>query len=381
MKIFKYLLSIVAVTVILAACPTAPGDSANGDDTEETDDTEDNDGNGDSDGDEPLGEPDVYVAGYYNNGTRDVAFYWKNGTQQPDLDSGAYDARATDVFVDGTDVYIAGYYNDTSGTPKNVACYWKNGTKTDLPADTGRSRANAVFVDGTDVYIAGYYNDGTGDIACYWKNGAGPTGFSGGYDNSTNLAIDAANSVFLADGTVYIAGHYHNGTTAAATYWVDGTQQPDLFDSDKVSQALDVFVGSDGNVYVSGFYFNETESVLASCYWVNDAAGQEPLYTAATSYAYGIDVESGSVYAAGYFDDSGSDTACYWKDGTKTDLVAGAAYGIDAYGSDLYIAGYYDDGQKKIAVLWENDSLVPLYNSGTAGVGAEALAVTAVPAP
>ena len=79
----------------------------------------------------------VYAAGYYYNGSYDVACYWK-GTAKTDLHTTSSTANA--ISVAGSDVYVAGqYWNGSS-----LACYWKNGTKTDL--STGYSRANGIVV-------------------------------------------------------------------------------------------------------------------------------------------------------------------------------------------------------------------------------------------
>ena len=64
-------------------------------------------------------------------------------------------------------MYAAGFYDN--GTAP-IACYWENGTKTDLYTDN--SNANAIAVSGTEVYAAGWYEKSTGDIvACFCWNG------------------------------------------------------------------------------------------------------------------------------------------------------------------------------------------------------------------
>jgi hypothetical protein len=52
-------------------------------------------------------------------------------------------------------VYTAGYYEDSSGS--QIACYWKNGIKTDLSQGLVFPKATAIAVQGPDVYVAGYY--------------------------------------------------------------------------------------------------------------------------------------------------------------------------------------------------------------------------------
>jgi hypothetical protein len=115
---------------------------------------------------------DVYVAGYYVDGGL-KAGYWENGTWV--LLHGTSNAKAFDIVVSGTDVYVAGYY--ANGTPKNVACYWKNGAVEILYDNAAmQGGANGIFIDVTDVYVAGNFDDdGSTKKACYWKNGVRTT--------------------------------------------------------------------------------------------------------------------------------------------------------------------------------------------------------------
>ena len=62
-------------------------------------------------------------------------------------------------------VYTAGFYKDGD---KEVACYWKDTTKIDLPGDDiHNSIASSIFVSDNTVYTAGSIRNNT--IACYWK--------------------------------------------------------------------------------------------------------------------------------------------------------------------------------------------------------------------
>lgn len=86
---------------------------------------------------------DVYVAGFYNNGTKDRAVYWKNGTATY-LTDGTNSAAAKSVFVFNDDVYVAGY--EDSGASARVAKYWKNGEAVLLSDAAMKTVANSIFV-------------------------------------------------------------------------------------------------------------------------------------------------------------------------------------------------------------------------------------------
>lgn len=63
-------------------------------------------------------------------------------------------------------VYVSGFYNNGS---REVACYWKNGIKTDLSGSSeSNDIANSIYVSSGDVYASGYYFNGSLWIACYW---------------------------------------------------------------------------------------------------------------------------------------------------------------------------------------------------------------------
>ena len=83
---------------------------------------------------------DVYIAGFENNGTKDVAKIWKNGVVTA-LTDGTNDAAAISVFVLGTDVYVSGW--ESNGT-KKIAKIWKNGIATVLTNGTNDAQANSI---------------------------------------------------------------------------------------------------------------------------------------------------------------------------------------------------------------------------------------------
>ncbi|MBN8833427.1 MAG: hypothetical protein J0H76_03495 [Sphingobacteriales bacterium] len=146
------------------------------------------------------------MAGYENNGSRDVAKYWKNGVGTV-LTNGINYSRVNSIFVSDNDVYVAGYeFNGTN----EIAKYWKNGTPTSLASNT--SRANSIFVSGNDVYVAGYENAS----AKYWKNGNG-TSFT-----ATSPYSAEAKSIYIYGSDVYVAVTEYNMSLEKAKYYKNG---------------------------------------------------------------------------------------------------------------------------------------------------------------
>jgi len=105
----------------------------------------------------------VYIAGYQYEMGIDMrkALYWRNSTLNLLPIAQLSSSSASGIAVFGNDVYISGYYKN--GT-KNQACYWKNNVLHDL--DDGRtgmdSYALAVTVADSDIYFLG--------MNCYWQN-------------------------------------------------------------------------------------------------------------------------------------------------------------------------------------------------------------------
>jgi hypothetical protein len=193
----------------------------------------------------------------------DVACYWKDGVKT-DLPAGLNYSSAQAIAVSGGSIYIAGYYDNDKGTqyavgPKNIACYWKDGVKTDLYTNGAeRSEANAIAVSGGSVYIAGHYNDN----ACYWKDGVKidlpvESDYSvDGYTKATAIAVSGR--------SVHIAGYYQKrlSTSSHAFYWKDGI--PISLGSSSYAKAIAV---SGGSVYIAGWYYAIMFPLVKGCYW------------------------------------------------------------------------------------------------------------------
>ncbi len=179
------------------------------------------------------------------------------------------------------------------------------------------SKKNNAFVSppvvAKDVYVAGFENNGTNNVVKVWKNGIAATltdGSTGAY----------ANSVFVSDTNVYIAGGYDYA--GVAKLWTNGLIAP-LPDAGNGAVAQSVFV-NDNDVYTAGFYY------------AGNTSGNE---------------------------------AVLWKNGVATSLTDGQysafAYSVFASGTDVYVAGsqtvIVGGFQASEAVLWKNGMANPAY--------------------
>jgi hypothetical protein len=54
---------------------------------------------------------------------------------------------------------------------RDIACFWRDGVKTDLPAGAYDARACSLCVVGGSVYVAGYSDQSWPAAALCWING------------------------------------------------------------------------------------------------------------------------------------------------------------------------------------------------------------------
>jgi len=274
----------------------------------------------------------VYMSGYYNSF---VPCYWKNGvkTDLPDdTDLPAINFKASyanGIYAAGNDVYTVGSYNVKDVSPYNVRaqpCYWKNTSRFDITDYPDRfAEATCIFVSGDDIYIGGKYlvpgTNGPIEVyqACYWKNGV-----------KTDLPADIdsyVTDIYVENGKVYAAGSWKNESwplfSHTRCYWADG-QKVDLITinpNDRYDVKA-IFVDN-GTVYAAG-YCTDDELNTTACYWKD---GKQTILSglneAARSRAFSIYVKDGIVFTSGWSDSksgvcnvTGSKGAvpCYWVD-------------------------------------------------------------------
>jgi hypothetical protein len=221
-----------------------------------------------------LNADDVYVTGYQDNGIKNVAKVWKNGTPL-DLTDGSADAQASDVALCGSDVIVAGY--EYKGANK-VAMQWvlpgygAPGSPMDpravlvqpMPLTDGsqNASANAIAVAGADVYLAGYVPTPLGRVATLWKNGLVLESLTDG----NNLA--SAVSMTLAGDAVFASGHEYANGVQVAKYWKN-LEATALTDGRYAASGIHLEVWGDV-VYVAGTENNGTVNVAKV--WKNGQA-------------------------------------------------------------------------------------------------------------
>lgn len=269
---------------------------------------------------------------------------------------------------DGPDVYIVG---------ANPSVF-KNGVTTPL-GDVPIFRAGlSVFVSDGDVYVAGQAAEFIASFgplgmnvsyAVLWKNGEVQRL---GKQTTDTLDNSVANSVYVAGGHVYVAGHERHENpdddgrkNKMPVLWVDGVPQYLPTHSIYGGEALCVFVSGD-DVYVGGFI--DWNGYI----WKNGVRGN-PLFAGGGSTQTHIEsvfVDGDDVYAVGYdfVRDSnyiGTTRPIFFKNGVGQALDGyGIASSIFVSDGDVYVGGYESNREpypglgvpvfRGWAALWKN---------------------------
>ncbi|GHV44615.1 hypothetical protein FACS1894180_6180 [Bacteroidia bacterium] len=306
---------------------------------------------------------DVYVAGGdYISGQHCHATVWKNGVQQNITDGSTF-ASANSVFVAGNDVYIAGYDD-------NRAALWKNGIAINLEHGNAVSEANSVFVAGNDVYVAGT----DASSAVLWHNSVklelpGVAQYGGQYVNLE--APSSANSVFVDGNDVYVAGigrlrpvsPFNAPYYDVALAWKNGEVSfiSSSMPSGPYEQANSIFV-SDGDVYIAGVYQSYFRSKSVAKLWKN---GVETVLTDSMHYASAnsVFVDGNDVYAVGEIINTlySSERAIMWKNQEVYMEISDARfYSVYVSNSDVYVTGRQNVNNAELSIVWKNGQ--PLYS-------------------
>lgn len=266
-------------------------------------------------------------------------------------------------------VHAVGSVTIDTANSVTVPVYWQGDhTVTELsridPSCNGY--ANSVVVSGEDTHISGTTFVCSADlkvrtpVAAYWKNG-----------QRTDLERPAAHSqaaseaqqLFLANGSVYIAGYVTGDNGPIPAYWKDGkivyiTDIP----NDNRARASNIFVDG-GDIYVTGAALSGSPHPI---YWKNGKAFVLPVpagYTG-TGVPLPIGVLNGDVYIFGHFHrsrtrtiSSESEVPVYWKNGELVWILSSEddraySYGGTLYNGVPYTAGGFYEGTLYVPSVW-----------------------------
>lgn len=292
-------------------------------------------------------EYDLYISGSYTYAGTEKPCYWKNGTRidLPGVDITGY-GQATAMTVSNGKVYIA-------GRGQSTGCYWIDGVCHELKE---YYRTKSIAVDNETVYVLG--------TNMLWKDGVLDDGNFG--DGFTPEAIT------VSDGTLYLAGRLHleipiTGYSAdVAACGKLGV--PHHLPTPIVSKKANAYcaTASAGSVYVGGYYYDEDADIDRACFW-KDRQKATPLETPeGEGEVLCICVENETVYSAGYYYTTDKTIPCYWVNEKRVELQVHAdaeecvVTGIAAVGGTVYVSGGYMGTDYAHACYWTDGKLTML---------------------
>ncbi|MGC3943268.1 MAG: hypothetical protein QM762_01805 [Chryseolinea sp.] len=298
----------------------------------------------------PEGGNTVHLAGMIDNGTDGgLASYWKDGVYAA-LSDPTIASKTTSLYVDGTNVWIGGYKwgNPTHGV------IWRNGTE--IKIDNSFAGRTLIAARGDKIYAVWH------DATLRWVFQK---------DNTTKQIIDTAynfepNSLALLNEDMYTSGSSVDPispdpelgyTYQHAQTWKNGQL---IFRESKVSYATSVFIYKN-DIYMSGSLYDMNIPNTA-CYWKNGK--RTDLTSESTNgIARSIFVTNDHVYAAGMINDQ----AVYWTDGEPTFLtnegVNSMCHDIFIHGDDVHVVGL----KNGYPAYWKNDVQQAIENQDKRG--------------
>lgn len=281
---------------------------------------------------------DIYVAGSHN-GTGKI---WKNDTLIYSIsDSISIELNAMQLSPDGR-IMSAGCAFDT--VAENVqGRVWMNDS---LVFATGDSTIiTSLALNGNDWTAGGWkQNEWETVMGLVWQNGQQLYAFN---DSILQNQVDAL-AIDTATGDIYSAGCSSDSLSLCATVWKNDVM---LWREDVSSAIIDlVYDGS--NTYSIGYFL--LEGIISPASWQNDSVVFSIDCMEDDAYFNALSVYNGSVYIAGWHNDS----LVVWQDGEPLyghvftnggDLTALA---VDESG--VYYAGVIDG----IATVWKNGEVL-----------------------
>lgn len=255
----------------------------------------------------------IYVAGYDNNGSCDVAKLWKYDISGQKVETIALTdettySNASSLIISGSYIYVAGYENKGSEIVAKLWRYSISGGNTEsiaLTDETTRSNARSLILSDADIYVAGYAVSGSNRVATLWK-----CDFSGGKPEAIALSegvIDAeALSLHISGNDIYIAGNENNDPNVVAKLWKYNVvsrvkESTSLSDGKTYANAVSV-QAEDDKIYVLGNESNGATRVATL--WICDLGGKPEKIALSEgendAEACSLLVSGNDIYAAGY---------------------------------------------------------------------------------
>ncbi len=307
----------------------------------------------------------TYAAGYYHDGTNNIACLWDltdPARKKIDLANNAVSSKAASVSVSGDTVYVAGIYNGN-------ACYWKISdgditapTPTELDS-TGEIMVVDSVILGSDLYISGTNDMNVNSEACYWKidltnvNTPAMVPLTSGAGGSAYEIIKSEEIIYIAGTALMVTGYY------TPCYWkIESGGDSRHLVYNGIAHGRSVMISGSSRIIGGWFEYDSVNHYKQALTWTYSltqvpAIELPPVFTSGSS---SFSMVSASLNSAGnrYFIGQRTGIACFWLNNVIYNLEGDGpsyAYGIAEINSDIFITGYYTDGTNgPTACVWTN---------------------------
>jgi len=351
----------------------------------------------------------VYLAGN-KFGEPSSPGYWKeNAFTVLDAPMGG-DANA--IYVSGSNVYVGGRTWTNNAQTHYVPCFWKNGTRHDLPLPYDKpicvGIVNSIEEGNGVAYAAGFYSDSLGYPIykwmyqpCLWKSNADELtpleplgkdviGGDGWWGRAESVKVITAGNK-----TGYCVAGNSSGPDGWTDpcYWTVGMDAASIPSDEIEAEPLSTLGYGGSALAVSGIldqqfqgdlsqtdllfagYVDDADGVNVPCYWYKgdrtDLSRINPDdHGVATAISHN---GTAGLLVAGYtHNDQGETVPCMWDGGERTDLpLPAGAYGgkataIRPHNGDVYVGGTISINGSQYPCYWKNGEVVQLSTQGEA---------------
>lgn len=272
---------------------------------------------------EPYTTHEVYTAGYFNDGTRNVACYWRDA-ERVALEDGV-ESEAFDIALDGAGgVYVAGYYNEGSG---DLPCVWYNGERNRLDAIVGRAESIALTAAGYGV--VGTLESGESSGAFFVTEGGWLETLS---PAAWGVAVAASDNEFVylwserQDRVVSTLNFYGGGTSRSDVVLPEGEEYRDVARDDENCYVVgnELEIADDGVMYRRSMLWTVDETDATQTTVIRETSAPEP-QIAVYNTAVSVQVTEGTVSVNGYGEDGfyrDKEDSYLWRDGNRSIVSA-----------------------------------------------------------
>ena len=191
----------------------------------------------------------IYVTGWKYGGAGSIWSLNLDGTDQTLIKLEGQYSEGQRIILHEEDIYVGGYF-------KNGSCYWKNGVKFNLTTNADSMTWGIQMDSENNIYNVGYYMKSHNLIPAYWKNKQRVNLNRPRQGDGEAKYIKILGNKKIMAGTV-MAPHNFLGYLTKPTYWTNGArtscQIGSVDDGWQNSEVFDLFVDEEENIYLAGF--------------------------------------------------------------------------------------------------------------------------------